>query len=567
MRKLPTRLLGLPRTAEWIVRNVLIVGFFVLLMLVGGLGYLSWQSFRELEGEIARIRQSEVNHQRVVSFVSETAGKMRAQAQTAFANSDSTLISFVARQELKQLRLEMEGRMNEARLTTLSNTQEWREFEAAFEAYWEKINSTGAVDWRDERERMAEAIDGLVHYVSAERQENDLRIQALSEKERKKEAAATIAVLFVSFVVAVLTFYEIRKILKKLSLAYAESSKSRDYFRSLLDSLDSGVVVITGGGKVETVSHSFRRLTGLSAETEYGQDFKELFQDSPFLIERISQGLENLKRVTRYQGSIKLGNGKLFDVFASPLVINEEHRGMILVFVDITETARTQAELRRNRALSAVGQMTAQIAHEIKNPLGSIRFATEVLKRTRPGGQTDEETLKVIDRSVDHLATIVAELSDFARPKELKRTEMNLNNLLDEIVPMVADRLSVKRMGVEKHYSRDLPNSEYDATELKKLFLNLIINAIDASEPGGSIELRTKVNGKREITVDIVDRGAGMDKETLSRLFEPFYTTKEKGTGLGMAIAKKITELHKGDLLIKSKKGEGTTATVRLPII
>jgi PAS domain S-box-containing protein len=567
MQKFPARLLGLPRTAEWIVRNVLLVGFFMLLMLVAGLGYLSWQSFLELEDEITLIRQSEVSHQSAVSLISETAGKIQAYARTALAYPESSLISFSARQSLKTLKVEMDERIKNGRLTSLSDTEQWREFEAAFETYWAKINSKEAIDWLAERGRMTGAIAELEHYVRAELEENDKRIKALSERERKKEGAATAVVLFVSFVVAVLTFYEIRKILKKLSLAYAESSASRDYLRSLLDSLDSGVVVIAQNGKVETVSRSFRILTGLGAETEVEQDFKELFQDSPFLVEKISQGLSNPGRVNRYQGSLELGDRKLFDVFASPLVINEERRGMILVFVDMTETARTQAELRRNRALSAVGQMTAQIAHEIKNPLGSIRFATEVIKRRGPISQSDAETLAVIDRSVDHLATIVAELADFARPKELKRTEINLNNLLDDLMPMVADRLSVKRVGVEKHYSPNLPLGQYDATELKKLFLNLIINAIDASELGGSIELRTKVNGRREVTVEIADRGSGMDKETLSRLFEPFYTTKEKGTGLGMAIAKKITELHKGDLLITSKKGEGTTATVRLPII
>jgi PAS domain S-box-containing protein len=385
MRTLPTRRLGLPRNAEWLVRTVLLVGFFVLLTLVAGLGYLSWQSFRELEDEITMIRQSEVNHKGVVSLVSETAGKMQAYAQTALANPDSKYVSFVARQDLKKLRAEMEERIKAAKFTALSGTEEWREFEAAFDAYWAKIDSKAATDWFAERDRMVRAIAGLERHVRAELDENDTRIKAMSEKERKKEVAATAVVLFVSFVVAVLTFYEIRKILKKLSLAYAVSSESRDYLRSLLDSLDSGVVVIAESGKVETVSRSFRRLMGLGAETGAEQDFKELFQDSPFLIERISQGLVNLERVTRYQGSIESANGKLFDVFASPLVINEERRGMILVFVDVTETARTQAELRRNRALSAVGQMTAQIAHEIKNPLGSIRFATEVLKRTRPG--------------------------------------------------------------------------------------------------------------------------------------------------------------------------------------
>jgi two-component system NtrC family sensor kinase len=131
---------------------------------------------------------------------------------------------------------------------------------------------------------------------------------------------------------------------------------------------------------------------------------------------------------------------------------------------------------------------------------------------------------------------------------------------------MVADRLNAKSIRVEKQFENDLPRARFDGTELKKLFLNLIINAVDASEPGGVVEIRTRFNGGHEIMVDITDRGAGMDEETRRRLFEPFYTTKAKGTGLGMAISKKIVELHKGDLLISSKEGEGTTATVKLPI-
>jgi two-component system NtrC family sensor kinase len=105
----------------------------------------------------------------------------------------------------------------------------------------------------------------------------------------------------------------------------------------------------------------------------------------------------------------------------------------------------------------------------------------------------------------------------------------------------------------------------YDATELKAI-LNLIINAVEASEPGAAIELRTRYYDDENVLVEIADRGAGMDPETQKRLFEPFYTTKEKGTGLGMAIAKQIAELHSGDLTVISKLGLGTTATVRLPL-
>ncbi|HXU07654.1 MAG TPA: ATP-binding protein, partial [Blastocatellia bacterium] len=293
---------------------------------------------------------------------------------------------------------------------------------------------------------------------------------------------------------------------------------------------------------------------------------EELFRENSRLVRFISSELARQDAGNRSQDRVELGTG-LFEVFASPLIVSGEQQGIILVFVDVSEMARVQAELRRNRALTAVGQMTAQIAHEIKNPLGSIRFAAEFLKRQPGNGEAnDVSTIQVIERSVDHLASIVAELSEFGRPKQLNRHELRLNELLDEILPMVADRLNEKKMEVLKRYGRDIPSGKYDATELKKLFLNLIINAIEASAPGGVIELATNANGAGEVLVGIMDHGSGMEPETLERLFEPFYTTKEKGTGLGMAIAKQIAELHGGDLTIASRVGQGTVATVRLPL-
>lgn len=567
MKKLASRLPLLPRTTEGLVRNMLLVGFFVLLALVASLGFLGWQSFQGLSDKIEIIRQSEVNHARTISEISETAEKIQLEATIFLANADEKLVRIPIKQRLNQLKYEMDARIKNGELTTLAATPEWERFVSSFALYWKKINEDNPGEWFIERDQMRKDLTALSHYVEAEREAHDKEVRAITDSESRKEFAATMAVLVVSFIVAVLTFYEIRKTLKRLSQAYAESSESRDYLRSLLDSLDSGIVVVAQSGIVETFSRSFEKLTGLNVGAEAEQSYKELFSDNAILLEMIEQGLENPDQLNRYQGRHELASEKLLDVFASPLQIGEERRGLILDFVDVTEAARAQAELRRNRALTAVGQMTAQIAHEIKNPLGSIRFATEVLKRKGKISEDDADTIAVIDRSVDHLARVVAELSDFARPKELKQTELNLNDLLDDLLPMVADRLSAKGVVVEKNYSVELPNGLYDETELKKLFLNLIINAIDASERGGRIELRTRANGARQMMVDIIDQGTGMDKETLRRLFEPFYTTKEKGTGLGMAIAKRITELHKGDLTISSKKGEGTTATVRLPII
>lgn len=567
-RKLRERLLGRARPVQSLVRNVLFLGFFLLLLLVASIGYRSVKSLEQLEIESVQVDDIGEAHLRLVLNLSETAGKIVPEARNAAANESNFLLGFPARQRLNDLKKEMDQEVENARATSLVGTEEWKQFDTAYQNFWTAMRAAGPAsnEWHDKRDEMLRALKKLDEFVDRERVENDVKAHEMSLSARKRILTATAAVLMVGVVVAALTFYEIRKNLKRLAGAYASSAQSRDYLQSLLDSLVSGVVVIGQDGTVQTVSESFRRLPGAGGDLGSGQSYKELFRNNASLLAAVSEELSHPATTNRYYGRVDLGV-RLFDVFVSPLIIEGERQGMILVFVDVTDTARAQAELRRNRALTAVGQMTAQIAHEIKNPLGSIRFAAEFLKRQAAANRAgDLSTIQVIERSVDHLNSIVAELSEFARPKKLNRSEISLNNLLDDLLPMVADRLNARQIQVRKEYSSDLPAGHYDGTELKKLFLNLIINAIEASEPQSSIELRTKLNGQGEILVDIADHGSGMDAETLGRLFEPFYTTKEKGTGLGMAIAKQIAELHNGDLSVRSQTGAGTTLTVRLPL-
>lgn len=568
VRKLRERFLGPSRPVEYLVRNVLFLGFFVLLLLVVDVGYQSVQNLAELENDHIRIDETEERHLRLVLDISETAGKLKAETQAAGGNPSNSRLQFLARQRLETLKKEMEREVERARSSSLADGEEWTQFATSYRDFWDAMERTGSpsIDWHDERDKMLQNVRGLVELVDRERDENNIKTHQMNVGARNRIVAATGAVLALGIVVAVLAFYEIRRNLKRLANAHAASAESRDYLQSLLDSLVSGVVVIGNNGAVETVSKSFRSLPGVGAGSERGQSYQELFRSNASLLAAVSAELSQPSAGSRHYGRVDLG-ARLFDCLTSPLIVAGERQGIILVFVDVTDATRAQAELQRNHALTAVGQMTAQIAHEIKNPLGSIRFAAEFLKRkTGTDNSDDVSTIQVIERSVDHLAAIVTELSEFARPKQLNRAEIDLNDLLDELLPMVADKLNAKQMRVEKHYSPGVPPGSYDATELKKLFLNLIINAIEASEPGSSIELRTKLNGEREVSVDIVDHGCGMDIETQRRLFEPFYTTKEKGTGLGMAIAKQIADLHSGDLSVVSQAGAGSTATVKLPV-
>lgn len=571
LNRVSSKLLGLPLQAESVVRNIMLLGSCVLLLLIAGIGYWSTESMTNVEEETRSLHQSEANHLRTTLKVRGIAGRIETEARSVLAlrdDRDMRILKIAAERNLKDLKREMEAASADANRSLLGSTPQWKEFEAAFNGYWEAINSPVAGDWFAERERLNNAIDSLDEMVINKQQQDDQISEVLGEKAKRNILLATIVALAVGLTVTGLTFYEIRRILTRLGGAYQESAESRDYLQSLLDSLTSGVVVIARDGRLQTISNSFRAQTGLGGRATIGETYDNLFVDKPQLIDEVKRRLYGENQESPYYDRVELGRGRVFDVFGSPLLIAGEYRGLILVFVDVTEAERVRKELRRNRALSAVGQMTAQIAHEIKNPLGSIRFATEMLKRQSAKKSNGDETdvIGVIDRSVDHLAAIVSELSEFARPKELNLAEVDLHRLLDELMPMVADRLTAKEVSIKKVYHPDELRGHYDLTELRKLFLNLIINAIDASNTGDTLEVRTAVDGEASAVVEVADEGVGMDAETLRRLFEPFYTTKKTGTGLGMAIAKKIAELHKGDLMVTSRVGEGTTVAVRLPL-
>lgn len=569
IRKLRERLLGSSRPVESLVRNVLFLGFFVLLLLAVWVGYRGVKSVEQLEKESVLVDDIGERHLRMVLNLSETAGKTVPEARAVVAMRTNSLLGFPARQRLNELKKEMDGEVAEGRASSLVDWEEWKRFEVAYKDFWAAMDhpDPAGQGWHERRESMLQALQELDSAVDAERVQGNEKAHQMSASARKRIITATGAVLIAGIVVAALALFEIRRNLLRLANAYAASAESRDYLQSLLDSLVSGVVVIGQDGTVQTVSESFRALPAIGAQSRRGQDYKELFCDNASLLAAVSEQLSQSSSTNRYYGRVDLG-ANLFDVFTSPLIVAEERQGIIVVFVDVSETAHAQAELRRNRALTAVGQMTAQIAHEIKNPLGSIHFAAAFLKRQATSNQAaDLSTIEVIERSVNHLATIVAELSEFARPKKLNRTEMSLNELLEDVLPMVADRLNAKLMQVTRQYGSDVQTGLYDVTELRKLFLNLIINAVEASEPNTSIAIRTSVSDEDQIVVDIIDHGCGMDAETQKRLFEPFYTTKEKGTGLGMAIAKQIAELHNGDLSVNSQPGAGTTATVKLPVV
>jgi len=259
---------------------------------------------------------------------------------------------------------------------------------------------------------------------------------------------------------------------------------------------------------------------------------------------------------------------RLVDVYISPLNLPGGGRGRVVTLIDVTEAERARDELRRNRTLSTIGQLTAQVTHEIYNPLGALKLNLEVLEGKLEGNQEAQPSLSRLKRSLDHLSAIVMDLRYLTRPRTPERSSTDLNRVMDEVIDLAGDRLLAKKITIERRYASNGAIGQFDQSQLRKVFLNLLINAIEASPEAGSIQVRTQPDSSADssdVAVSIIDHGEGMSAETRRHLFEPFYSTKQHGTGLGMMVAQEIVRKHNGRMEIESAVGAGTTITVVLP--
>jgi signal transduction histidine kinase len=229
-----------------------------------------------------------------------------------------------------------------------------------------------------------------------------------------------------------------------------------------------------------------------------------------------------------------------------------------------------ELERLRSGALAALGRMATQVAHELKNPLAGLRLYARHLEQRLVKSNDDEGAglAQKISGTVDHLAAVVSEITAFGRPPELHRAPVAVHALLDECVSFAQARISTEGIAIFRVYDAATPaHAMLDARELRKAFLNLILNGLESLAPGGRLTVTTVwMPDSKSLTVTVEDTGAGMSEETLARIFDLFFTTKAQGTGLGMAIARSVVDLHGGELTVHSVQGQGTRVVARLPL-
>ncbi len=223
------------------------------------------------------------------------------------------------------------------------------------------------------------------------------------------------------------------------------------------------------------------------------------------------------------------------------------------------------AKVRRADRLAALGQLTAGLAHELRNPLGTMKTSAELLARNvEKDNAIAQEMAGYIKEEVDRTNSLITRFLDFARPQHLKIQKADLAAMLDRAIARF-EREKRVNVSVYKNYSPDIPPVPFDSELMESVILNLITNAAQASPPGGVVTVKTRCTAD-EVEIAVIDRGTGIDPKNLEMIFNPFFTTKSDGVGLGLAICSKIVDEHRGTISVDSTPGEGSVFHVILPL-
>jgi PAS domain S-box-containing protein len=344
----------------------------------------------------------------------------------------------------------------------------------------------------------------------------------------------------------------VRELDAELAAKNQELALTSDYLNSLLDSMSDGVIAVDNAGVIMTFNAAASLVLGYTAEQAIGRSFMDLF-GRDFDVPQGPQ-LTELRAHNGEACPVSERNSPLAD--SSGLVL-----GSVKVFQDLSEIEALRERVRQKDRLAAIGEMAATVAHEIRNPLGGIRGFAALLRRDI---DDDDPRGRLVNKVLDGataLDRVVGELLEYTRPLELHPRSTNCADLLEAAMGYV--ELGSKDIAVERSLDPDV-HLYVDPDKIRQVFLNVLLNAVQSIESAGQITLKTQVNGERA-TVVIGDTGGGMTAEQAEKACRPFFTTKEKGTGLGLAVASKIVQAHGGTLDIESAVGQGSTLSIGLP--
>lgn len=363
---------------------------------------------------------------------------------------------------------------------------------------------------------------------------------------------------------------EVQAVTAELKLSNDELRRMQEFNESILSHMGSGLLVLDRDGRVTKINRSAAELLGLPGELPPDETLATLFGDHGaewVLQESKDGGRRETIADSRY------GRQLLVGFSTSPLLsAAEQVMGTIVVFRDLTELKQMEAELIRMDRIASLGILGAGIAHEIRNPLAAIRFNLDFLKSEGQGGSE----LEVIVKNVERIDDLVKKLLRFARPQRPSVRAQPLANPVQAVAALLGKQAEAEGKRLELELAEDLPDVQVDASQVEQVILNVALNGLQMMQAGGRLVFRTRLSPPREGTssrqaqILISDDGPGLSPEQARKVFDPFFTTREDGTGLGLAVAHRIMQDHGGSIsALTERVGDerGATFVISFPLV
>ncbi|MFB0505433.1 MAG: nitrogen regulation protein NR(II) [Thermodesulfobacteriota bacterium] len=359
------------------------------------------------------------------------------------------------------------------------------------------------------------------------------------------------------FIFLVQSYYLVEKTLDEM----------KSYTENVVEHMPDGLISVDGDGKIVSINRNASELLELKKKRIRGISFDQVIGEDIF---DLNETLEFGRTIIEKEVLCRTGSGKVIPVSLSATPLTDadgKNLGAVTILRDMREIRELQEKVRRSERLASLGRLASGIAHEIRNPLSSIKgFAQYFQGKLKPASQ-DKGYADIMIREVERLDRVIAGLLDFARPQEPQPESASIREILDHSLKLLESDLKEKDIEVERNYNDGDINLNVDRDQITQALLNIFKNSLESMEDGGKLRISLGRNrDKRMVEIRVSDTGSGISRENLSRIFDPFFSTKKKGTGLGLAITLKIIENHGGEMGVESSEEKGTTFRVLLPL-
>jgi two-component system nitrogen regulation sensor histidine kinase GlnL len=353
-------------------------------------------------------------------------------------------------------------------------------------------------------------------------------------------------------------------------------------FQAVLAGLPDAVIAVDTNLRIIFWNSAAEILTERSARRAQERLLKDVFPAEASVVRRLGETLATGESRSEGEALIERPDRRLIPVslVTAPLFDREGRvEAAVAVLRDLSRIRQLEAEVRRGETLAAAGRMAVGLAHEIRNPLGAIRGAVQLLSRELSTDSRLQEYTTVLLTEVDRVNRIIEMLLDLARPAAIRPVPLNLHQLLERVALLSEESARGKGVALVRRYDPSIPPILGDEDRLVQVFHNLVRNALDAMTAGGQLTLTTRISlntlfgkvdlgsGQRHmVEAQVSDEGPGIPDDVRARIFDPFFTTKDHGLGLGLAICHQILEQHHGAIHVESEPGRGTVVTCFLPV-